>query len=118
MDLFKTPQIRRLTFKMSYLYFCRFAAYYAVFIIDIEGSRLLVNFLFGLIEFCAPLICLPIINRSFANRSLWCSAGFGAMVIIFALGGGISQGLVLKVFRTLSLANLKNKQVFSSSNFF
>ena len=97
MDLFKTPQIRRLTFKMSYLYFCRFAAYYAVFIIDIEGSRLLVNFLFGLIEFCAPLICLPIINRSFANRSLWCSAGFGAMVIIFALGAGISQGVVLKV---------------------
>jgi len=92
MDLFKTPQIRKLTFKMSYLYFCRFAAYYAVFMIDIEGSRLLVNFLFGLIEFCAPLICIPIIDRSFANRSRWCSAGFGALVIIFALGGGISQG--------------------------
>ena len=37
-DLFKTPQIRKLTFKMSYLYFCRFAAYYAAFIIDIEGT--------------------------------------------------------------------------------
>jgi len=91
-DLFKTPQIRKLTFKMSYLYFCRFAAYYAAFIIDIEGSRLLVNFLFGLIEFCAPLICMPIINRSFANRSLWCSACFAAMVLTFSLGAGISQG--------------------------
>ena len=37
-DLFKTPEIRWLTLKMCFLYFTRFAIYYAVFMIDIRGE--------------------------------------------------------------------------------
>ena len=36
-DLFNTPEIRTLTFKMGYLYFAGFAIYYASFMINIEG---------------------------------------------------------------------------------
>ena len=62
-----------------------------VTIFTILGERLLVNFLFGLIEFCSPIITLPIINRRCSNRPIWCTICFGLLVLIFSVGGGMAE---------------------------
>ena len=51
----------------------------------------MVNFLFGLIEFCGPLLTLPIINQWFSNRSHWCTGTFLVVTVVFGINCGITQ---------------------------